>query len=147
MTASVTINCSSISAPNIVISDALDATYELVREGLGRPAITWRKTAAPDSADVHGTEYVAAVKEQTTLPLKVMIQAASSAALNTALNALEAALSQFSYTATVTVDGVTKVWSCGPAAYGSESGLIEHAKVLAHYDLWTITIPVYPISS
>lgn len=97
--------------------------------------------------NVHGSEYVGAVKEQTSLPLKVLVQAASSAALDTAVAALEAALSQFTYTATVAVDGVTKVWSCAPASYGSESGLVEHAMVSGHFDTFVVSIPVYPIAS
>jgi hypothetical protein len=145
MTASVTIDCSSISAPNVVISDDPTGTYVLLFEGLGRPAITWRLTSAPDSVNVHGTEYVAAVKEQTSLPLKVMVQAASSAALDTAVTALEDALSQFTYPTTVAVDGVSKVWSCAPAAYSPTSGLVDASMVAQHFDVYTITIPVYPI--
>lgn len=147
MTATVTLDCSSIPATDVVLNSATSATYVLLREGLGRPGITWRLTPAPDSADVHGSEYVAAAKEQTTLPLKVMIQAASSAALDAAIDALEDALSQFSYTATVVVDGVTKVWSCSPAACSPTSGLIESELVDGHFDVYTITIPVYPVSA
>lgn len=145
MTASVTLDCSSISATDIVLDSALDATYVLLLEGLGRPAITWRLAAAPDSADVHGTEYVGAAKEQTTLPLKVMIQADTYANLDAAITALEEALSQFTYTATVEVDGVTKVWDCAPAAWSASSGLIESNMVDQTFDVYTITIPVYPI--
>lgn len=145
MSATVTLDCSSIPASDVVLNSATSATYVLLQEGLSRPAITWRLTPAPDSADVHGTEYVAAAKEQTTLPLKVMIQAASSAALDAAISDLEDALSQFTYTATVVVDGVTKVWSCAPAAYSPTSGLIDSNFVDGHFDVYTITIPVYPI--
>lgn len=145
---SVTLDCSSISATDVeIVSDDFAATYLLLLEGLGRPAITWRLTAAPDSADVHGSEYVAAAKEQTTLPLKVLIQAASSAALDVAITALEDALSQFAYTATMVVDGVTKVWACGPAAYSPTSGLVDSNMVDGHFDVYTITIPVYPVSA
>jgi hypothetical protein len=143
-TVTVSIDRSSLSLTALVASDD-GATYQIKQDGLTRPAITWRLTAAPDSADVHGTEYVAAAKEQTSLPLDIIVKAASSAALNTACVALEDALSQFTYTATVVVDGVTKVWSCAPAAYSPTSGLIEFGMVNGHFDVFTVTIPVYPI--
>lgn len=144
---SVTIDRSSLSLSDLVISDAFDATYQLLRDGLGRPAITWRMTAAPDSVDVHGTEYLAAVKEQTSLPLKVMVQAASTGALDTAVTALEDALSQFTFPVTQDIDGVTKVWSASPASYGADSGQVVHARVLQHFEVMVITIPIYPIAS
>lgn len=142
-TAEVSIDRSSLSLAALVVSDD-GATYQIKQDGLTRPGITWRLTAAPDSADVHGTEYVAAVKEQTSLPLDVIVKAASSAALDTACVALEDALSQFSYPVTVTVDGVAKVWSSSPAAW-SYSRPTDLAEVQQHFTVMTLTIPVYPI--
>lgn len=141
---SVALDRSSLSLSDLVIDDDTTATYVLLKDGLGRPGITWRLGAMPDSADVHGTEYVSAVKEQTSLPLRVMVQAASSAALDVAVTALEDALSQFTYPVTVDVDGVARVWSGAPAAWSTESG-VQHAYVAGFFDVLLVTIPVYPV--
>lgn len=147
MTTVVSIDRSSLSLAALTIDDTTAAPYMLMVDGLGRPAITWRLTSMPDSADAHGTEYIAAVKEQSSLPLRVMVRAGTSAALNTAVTDLEDALSQFSYTVTVTVDGVAKTWSCSPAAYGIDGSQVDYFKVVQHYEVLTITVPVYPIAS
>lgn len=97
----------------------------------------------PDSPDIHGTEYTSAAKEESSLPLEVKVFAASTAALNTACNALESALSQFEYTATVTEDGVSKVWSCAPADWST--GSVDAGESAAFLRTYTITIPVFPV--
>lgn len=147
MTTTVSIDRSSLSLAALVIDDTTAAPYMLMGDGLGRPAITWRLLPMPDSNDVHGTEYVAAVKEQSGLPLRVMVKADTAAALDSAVTALEDALSQFTYSVTVTVAGVSKVWSCSPASYGLDVGQVEFWKVQQNYEVLTITIPVYPIAS
>lgn len=141
--ASVTIDRSSLSEADLTIADS--GTYCLTEKGLGRPGITWRKATAPDSADVHGSEYFAAVKEQTSLPLEVAILADSSAELEAAIDELTDALSQFTYTVTVTVGGVSKVWDAGPADWSAASGLVEFSKANRFFDVLKVTIPIYPI--
>lgn len=143
--ATVSIDRSSLSLSALTITDD-GATYQLAQDGLGRPGITWRLASAPDSANVHGTEYVGAAREQSSLPLTVIVKAASSSALNTAVAALEDALSQFAYDVTVTVDGVAKVWPASPAAW-SFTTPVSPAQVTQFYTLMTITLPVYPIAS
>lgn len=144
-TVSVSIDRSSLSLAALVATDN-DATYRIAMDGLGEPGITWRKTSMPDSQDTHGTEYVSAVKEQTSIPLSVIVMAASSAALKTARDALFDALSQFTYMVTVTVDGVAETWDAGPADW-SRSTTVQPGQVAQFFAAYTITIPVYPISS
>lgn len=143
-TATVSIDRSALSLSPLVIADD-GATYRLTERGLGRPGVTWRMGAMPDSADVHGTEYISAAKEQSSLPLEVAVTASTTSALSAAVVALEAAVSQFSYDVTVTVDGVGRTWSCGPASYASANGAFDAGMVAAHFDVLSITIPVYPI--
>lgn len=138
----MSVDRSALSLAALVFDDD-GPTYRLTEQGLGRPAITWRRTAAPDSANVHGTEYIGAAKEQSSLPLEVKVYAASTAALDAACNELEDALSQFAYPVTVTEDGVTKVWSAGPA--DMSSGLVDSGDVPAHIRTYALSIPVYPI--
>ena len=131
-------------APLAITDDG--ATYQIGQDGLGRPGRTWRMGSMPDSQDVHGTEYVSAVLEQTSVPLEVIVKAASSAALDAAVDALFDALSQFAYTVTVTVDGVAKSWSASPAMVTPKAPT-GPAQVAQFFEVFTITIPVYPVSS
>jgi hypothetical protein len=142
VSASVSFDRSSLSLSALVASGA-GPTYRITEEGLGRPAVSWRFAAMPDSSDVHGTEYTAAAKEQSSLPLVIDVYGSSTANLETACAALDAALSQFSYETTVTVDGVAQIWSCSPASWST--GLVHAEDVSSFLRTYTITIPVYPI--
>jgi hypothetical protein len=145
VTASISIGRTSLSLSALSVADDIAGTYVLRKDGLGRPGVTWRLTPMPNSVDVHGAEYIAAVKDETTLVLGVIIQSDSSADLDTAINALLDAVSQFSYTVTVTVDGVGKVWTAAPASWAFDGGYVNDAMVLQHVNMVTLTIPVYPI--
>jgi hypothetical protein len=142
--ATVSIDRSSLTLAALVIADD-GATYQLTKDGLGEPGISWRTTSMPDSQDVHGSEPLSHVKEQTSIPLEVMVKAASSSALKTAVTALKKALSQFSYPVTVTVDGVADTWSASPASWSR--GTVQPGQVAQFFTVLTITIPVYPIAS
>lgn len=146
-TASVSIDRTALSMSALTISGDGTGTYSLTAKGLGRPAITARSTWFPDSPDVHGSRLRSAVKEQSSLPLEVVVQAASASALDAAVTALSDALWQFSFTTTVTVDGVSKVWTCSPASWAVASGVVEVSHAAAFLEVLTITIPVYPIPS
>ena len=148
--ATVSIDRSSLPgtlSPLLVTDD--DATYRLTLDGLGEPGYTWRERLMPDSADVHGSELVAAVLERTSLPLEVIVMASSSAALKTAMTALRDAVWQFSYPVTVTVDGQSETWAgCGPAAWALSNSKVDHSHVAQFFRVVTIVIPLYnPIAS
>lgn len=143
-TATVSIDRSDLSLAALVISGDGSGTYSLTDRGLGRPAITPRITNMPDSRDVEGSEILSAVKEQTALPLEVLVQATSTAALDAAIDALDAALWQLQYDVTVTIDGVAKVWHCTPAAWAVSSGVVEYARAAQFVEVLTITIPCKP---
>jgi hypothetical protein len=106
-----------------------------------------RETLATPSPFVHGQFRTAVVWEESSLPLTVRVQASSSAALDTAVVALEDALSQFIYPVTVTVDGVAKVWTAYPATWNSTDGLMAVERVQSFHEDLSITIPVYPVSA
>lgn len=144
-TATVSIDRTSLTLSALAITDD-GATYQLKQDGLTRPAITWRLTSVPDSINIHGTEYIGVAKEQTSIPLEVIVKSTTSSALNTAVVALETALSQFTYTVTVTVDGVAKVWTAGPASWSFPMPT-GPSDVAQFFTLMTVSIPVYPIAS
>lgn len=147
MTDGVSIDRTSLSLSPLTIGLDGSGTYSLTQVGLGRPAITPRATYFPDSRDVDGSKLQAVVREQSSLPLEVLVQGVSAAALDTAINDLDAAVWQFTYDTTVTIGGVAKVWHCTPAAWAPTSGLVEHAHVEQFFEVLTLTIPVYPIPS
>lgn len=144
VTASVSIDRTSLSLSPLVIDTAAASTYRLGDGGLSRPVMTPRETKAPESRYYAGSELLAVTREQTALHLGVIIQAASSAALNTAVQALDDALWQFAYDVTVTVDGVVKVWHCTPATLGTASGLVEASHVEQFFDVFSIDLPCKP---
>lgn len=145
-TASLSIDRTSLSLSALVIADD-STTYRLAKGGFGRPAMTWRTTFAPDSINVHGSEPIAAVKEQTSIPAEVIVLGATWAAVDTAVTALETAVSQFSYDVTQTTGGVARAWAASPASWSSASSTVEPFNVDQKFEVLRLTIPVYPISS
>lgn len=141
--AAIAIDRASLSKPDLAASSD-GSTYRLTEDGVGRPGVAWRRTYAPDSADVHGSELIAIAREQSSLPLVIEVLAETASALDDACADLEEALSQFAYTVTQTVDGVTRVWSADPADWST--GGYDSGEVAAHMARYVITIPVYPIS-
>ena len=143
--AAVSIDRTALSLSPLTISDDGTGTYSLTVGGLSRPVVTPRETKAPESRYFAGSELLAVTREQTSMHLEVLIQAASSSALDAAITALDNALWQFAYDVTVTVDGVAKVWHCTPAALGASSGLFESSHVADHFAVFALDIPCKPI--
>ena len=148
MTASVSIDRTSLGLSALLIVSAdtdPTATYVLTKKGLGRPAITPRETKAPDSPDMNGSVLLNVVKEQSALPLEVLVQSDTAANLDAAVQELADAVWQFRYPTTVNISGVSKVWSCTPSAVAPSSGGEDDAQWLQFVDVLQLTIPVYPI--
>lgn len=143
--AQVSIDRSSLSLGALVISSTPTDTYVLTGAGLGRPGISWRYTYAPANPYIHGSALLGAVKDQSSLPLEVLVQSNTAANLDAAIKTLTDALDQFSYDVTVTVDGVAKTWSCDPGSYASTDGQVNDARQVQFVEVLAITIPVYPI--
>lgn len=145
--ATVTIDRSSLSLSDLVIDSEGFGTYLLDVDGLGRVGRTPRITYAAVSPYVNGQLPVAAVWDESTLSITVRIQSDSSADLDTAVAALEAALGQFSYTVTLDVNGVTKTYPATFATWNSTDALTQFARVMTYHEDLAITIPVYPVAS
>jgi len=106
------------------------------------PQFSIRATYAPASAYVAGNKLLAAVLDASVLPLVVYAQAASSSALATLQAELEAAVSQFSYTVTLTVDGVARSWQADPT--WPNWGDVDSGMVAAKIARASFAIPVNP---
>lgn len=143
----VVIDRSGLSLSNLVIDTEGFGTYAVDKAGLGRVGRTPRETFATDSPFVSGRLRTAVVWDESSLPLVVRVQAGSAADLNTAIGALEDALSQFVYPVTVTVNGITKVYTAYPATWNSVDGLLAFERVTSFHEDLSITIPVYPVSA
>lgn len=141
----ITIGCSSIGADDIVISTDGFSTYYVDKAGLGRVARIPRETFATASPFMDGQARTQVVWDESSYPLVMRVQADSTAALDSAIGALENALSQFIYPVTDLLDGVTKVWTAFPATWNSTDGLRAFERVMAYHEDLAITIPVDPI--
>lgn len=141
--ASVALSRTTLSLPPLLITDDGTDTYTLTQAGLGRPIVTTRYTYADSSPDVESSLLLQAVRDISSLPLSVLVQADSSAALDDALEELAEATWQFTYTATVTVGGVTKVWRCQPTVPQADAVML-HARADQHLEVVNLTIPVDP---
>ena len=128
---------------NLTIDTSPLSDFWLPEDGLGRPGRGWRRQYA-DEGLYHGSLLVGATLEQTTLPMRVNVHAASTSALEALQEELEDVLSQFTYTSTVTIDGVAKIWNSDPAdiAWGD----VDSGEVKAFLVQAAVTIPVYPIA-
>lgn len=140
----VSIDRTSLGQPALVVRSDGTAPYSLTVEGLGRPAVAARATAVT-SPWLHGETVVSVVREQSSLPLTVIVSAGTEAALDAARVALDEALWQFHYTVTVTEGATSKTWRCSPASWGVDGGVVAHHNVSGLYEVWAITIPCYPI--
>lgn len=131
----------------LAITTDNSGTYTLGQGGLGRVGRIPRATLATASPFVNGQARTSVVLDESSIALLVRVQSTTSSGLNTAVVALEAALFQFSYTVTVVVDGVTKVYDAYPATVQSTDGLTSHERVIGFFEDLAVSIPVYPVAS
>lgn len=142
MSLSLTIDRTSISLSALVISTTPAAGMWLPEQGLVRPDMDYRRTYAPDSSYVPGRTILAAVLEASTLPATVYFRAATTSALVTLENTLTAALAQWAYTVTLTIDSSAWSWTGEPTrpAFGAvDSGMARSFMSRA-----VLTIPINP---
>lgn len=144
MTATLTLDRSGLSLEDLVIPGTAPtgAGLFLRSGGLSEPTFDVRTTYAPDSAYVSGSVLLAAVLTASTLPVSVVAQAATSEALAALRAELSAAVFQFAYTVTLTVDGVATAWDAGPCwpAWGE----LTSPMVDARLSVASLVIPVQP---
>lgn len=119
------------------------AAYWLDIDGFLEPEFDERPTYATDSADVPGSILTQSVRGLGVLGLTVCTIAATGADLKAQKRALEAAVRQFTFTATVTIVGDPDDYVCNPAkvSWGPvEAGWLRQFMARA-----VVTIPVLPL--
>lgn len=111
-------------------------------------AITWphfdtRREYAPDSKWASGRTLLAAVQDAAELPLTIYAHGADGAALAASKAELEAALAQWSYSLTLTVDSVAHVYNA-EIVLGVPWGPIDSGMVAARMARTSFSIPLNP---
>lgn len=139
---SVTFTRAALSLPDLAVGDHPGDGLWIGEDGVGAVGWDFRRTYAPDSGWFSGKGLLAAVREASTLPLTVYAQAASSAELDALKAELEAAAAQWSYTVTVTVDGIATTYNCEPAI--PQWGPVDSGMVRLHMARCQLVIPVNP---
>lgn len=147
-TLTVSIDRTSLSLSPLVLNGQHTGSYGIVR--YIPPAMIARLDYMPDSPDVDGSELTSASWQQTILGVDWMpLDAANETAIQTAYAAVLAAIGQFSYTVTTTVNGApAQVWSAdrGSMQLGGSDGR-TYVDLAYRVPIYALTIPVYPVPS
>lgn len=142
MTTSITFDRTALTlSPLVVGAYSSTATYFLAADGISRPGFTMRRTYAPDG-DIAGKQLLSAVADQGPIQLNIYVQADTTADLQTAIDDLEAASTQWSYDLTVTIDGVARTYQADPEF--PQWGQVDAGMVRAFMAHASITVPVNP---
>ncbi|WP_067428544.1 hypothetical protein [Nocardioides jensenii] len=118
------------------------APFWIPADGISTPDFSWRLGYAPDSPWVPGKKLLSAVLEASSIPLSVYASGNSPGHLAELKAELEAAVSQFVYTTTISVDGQEQSWSCDPAF--PQWGALTHGMSEKHLARGALVIPVNP---
>jgi hypothetical protein len=144
VTLSLTIDRTALTLADLVIGNDPTAGLWLPEDGFTRPAKAWRRTTVT-SPFAHGSVTTQATLEQASINVTVYAQAATTAALRTLQDELEAALYQWIYSATITEDGQALTYECDAADIGW--GEFDSGMTRAHLARATVTIPCYPVGA
>lgn len=141
LVASLSIDRTALSLSALVIDNNDFASGPLWIADLQAVNFDFRKRYAPDSDLVAGSALLSAVLEASQIPLVIYARGASSAAKATAMATLEAALSQFAYTVTLTIDGVATTYDAEPnmPQWSYDDGMAD-----AFVARGSVVIPVNP---
>lgn len=130
---------------DLVISNDHTATYVLSEDEATWPSFSMRREYAPDSLELGGRQIMGTVRNQGQQSVGIYVQADSTTELVAAMEVLEAATSQLTYTYTNNIDGVSRTYEAHAELpqWGSfDSGLTK-----AHMSKATIVIPLNPAVS
>jgi hypothetical protein len=126
----------------VITNDPTAGTMHLPEDWLVRPDFDFRRTYAPTGPFTPGQQILSAVLEASTLPLVILCHSTTTALLRAAEATLTAAVGQFAYDVTVTVDGQTETWAADPS--WPHFGDVDSGMVAAHISRAVLTIPINP---
>lgn len=138
---SVTISRSLLSLSDLTIDgNPNEGSLFLAEEGNEEPTFAMRRNYAPESPFIPGRVLLAAVRDSGSMPLRVYAQGNSAVEVRTAMDELEDALEQFTYTLTLTVDGVSRSWAADPEI--PQWGELDSGLVTAYMRIATVAVPL-----
>jgi hypothetical protein len=143
-TLTITLSRTELALSPLILSGSDDANAIGITN-YQEPPRQSRVAYAPDSAYVHGSTALAGVWQQSILAFDIVTdQAATEAASRTLVASVLAAIGQFSYTATVVVDGApSEAWACD---MGSMTGPPrDYFSLQGHDPVWSVLIPCHPL--
>lgn len=126
----------------LVIGGNRDELVSVVGGTIARPARSHRLTYADPSPFVPGSLVTASVAEHTNLAFKLQVLGATDAGVASAVAAVEAALSQFSYRVTLTLRGSSSTWKADAGQLTPDQ--LTPGDALSQRRVYQVTIPVYP---
>ena len=142
---SISIDRTSLGTTPLVITNNPHGTsLHLPEDAATWPVFDTRKTRGPASAYVKGPgALLAAVRDAAAMPVTIYAHADTAAALNTAKAELEAAVAQWSYGLTLTVDSVAHAYTA-EILLDLPWGSVDSGMVRAHMASASFTIPLNP---
>lgn len=142
---SLSIDRSSLSLTPLVLDGARGGS-DIALLSYREPAMQTRLSLAPQSRLIHGDQLLGWSWQQTLHQFQVATIGAASESVSRGLIAgLVAAISQTSFTLTVSPNGAPdEVWDCQPGSLvpDSDRGPIDLRR---HEPTWTCSIPAYPV--
>ena len=142
----VSIDRTSLSLPPLVLSNDPTGVYVIPEDALVEPEFDERASFADDSPHVAGsllTQSVLGLGSWACSPLNV--HGADPADLKANKRALEAALRQFRFEATITIVGAPDTYSCirGKVSWGTVDSGVTRANMARA----SITVPCQPLGA
>ena len=113
----------TVGGPLVITNDPTGDLW--LTEDVLEPGFEFRYEYAPSSPHMPGQQLLAAVLEQSTLPAVIYARGTSTANLRAIKDELTAAVSQFAYDVTLTVDGDAQTFAADPTwpQWSSDSGM------------------------
>lgn len=119
--------------------------YRNLRGGLGPGARVWRRQVA-ESPFVHGRILVGQSLDTEVATLHVLVEATSSAQLETRMADLLTRMEQPSYVLQVVIDGVTYRWQCECAdSAPGDGGLFKALDLMRYQQALRFSVPRHPV--
>lgn len=144
MTQSFVIDRSGLSLSDLTIDVSGLNDYVISKDGWGEPPYVPR-TTFESSTFVNGQLLVASVDDLTAWALGVFINGTDGADLASKIAALAAAIKQFAYTVTATMDDSGTTWNAFPGSMSRDQGIVAPTLQWRYSAFYRLTIPVNPV--
>ena len=147
-TLTISIDRTALSLSPLVLKGHDDGSVTLGVTSYTEPAMQARVAYAPTSGYLHGEQPLGWSWQETMLNLSVVTFGQATESGSRALVAeLLAAITQFRYVTTVTVDDADpEGWLCRPGSLTPVSGR-SVVDITHHIPEWSVSIPCHPVRS